>query len=52
MREEWFKAYGQKEFMKARWIKIRYLYAFIQAMGINAAASLVKNIFNAWNANN
>lgn len=48
MREEWFKAYDQKKFMKARWINFRYSCAFIQAMGINVGISLVKKFFDAW----
>lgn len=48
MRDEYFEAYDQKRFMKARWIWIRYCFVFIQSMGLNVIVSLVKKIKDVW----
>lgn len=42
--EEYFEAFHQKRFWKARWINLRYSYAFFKAMGLTKIVEWVKKI--------
>lgn len=47
LRSEYFAALALKRRWKAKWIRVRYLYSFIAAMGLNKLFSLLKEFRSA-----
>ena len=48
LHEEYFEALDKQQHWKARWIRIRYTWAFFIAIGLNLSLHTIKNIVNLW----
>lgn len=50
LQEEYFEALHQGDIWKARWLRVRYLWAFAKSIGKNRLWSLIEKIVGSWKA--